>query len=101
MEEYKQNTTEKKDAMSSLKSLDSNLDIADSVLDKITKIIKKRWGIILLLVFCYLGYWFFNLVDKEMQNPINNTEMAPVYYETPMDTIFYDDGTYDLQPIEE
>lgn len=99
MEESKQNTKEeKKEVSPSLKTLDNNLDIADTILDKITKIIKKRWGIILLLIFGYLGYWFFNLVDKEIQNPTNTIEVAPTYNNYPtMDTIFYDDGTYELQ----
>lgn len=89
---------EKKDVSSSLKSLDNNLDVADSVLDKIGKILKKRWGIILLLVVGYLCYWFFSMVDRELQKPvIEEVQAAPDYV---YDTIFYEDGTYELEPAE-
>lgn len=84
-----------------LNNIDKNLDVADSILDKVGKILKKRWWILLLLVLGYLGYWFFGLVNKEVAKELEAEETATidtVYVSQPLDTVFYDDGTYELQP---
>ena len=49
---------ESKENMSStIKSADANLDGVDSILTKITKILKKHWLILLLILVGYFVYW--------------------------------------------
>lgn len=86
-------TENKQEASESLMKLDKNLNVVDSVLDKIGKIFKKRWWVILLLVFGYACYMFFNALNKDIENmTIEQNEDA-----AQIDTVWYDDGTYDLQ----
>ena len=39
---------------------------ADGVLTAIAKLLKKHWKTILLLVFIVFAYWFFGMVQKEI-----------------------------------
>lgn len=96
MEENK--NINKEEPSSSLTKLHSNLNVVDSVLDKIGTIVKKRWWIIILLAVGYLCYWFFGIMNKEITKELENPTMEQNYseYDT-NDTIFYDDGTYELQ----
>lgn len=90
----------KEEPYSSLTKLDSNLNVVDSVLDKIGKIIKKRWWIIILLAVGYLCYWFFGVINKEITKEAEDPAIEQNdSEEVENDTIFYDDGTYELQPL--
>ena len=98
MEENK--NINKEEPSSSLTKLDSNLNVVDSVLDKIGKIIKKRWWIIISLVVGYMCYWFFGVLDKEIKKEAEDPVIEQNDSEgIETDTIFYDDGTYELQPL--
>ena len=45
---------------------EKKLDVADSVLDKLTKLLRKHWGILMILLLGYGVYWFWGEVVKEM-----------------------------------
>lgn len=47
---------------------EEKLDKADNFLTKIKTLLKKHWGIILILVLLYGVYRFFSLVGEEMDS---------------------------------
>ena len=64
--------------------LDENkLDKVDGILSKFKGVLRKHWGLIMLLIFGYLCYWFFGLVNEEIKNP------------SPADEQYYDEQYYD------
>jgi len=71
------------------------LDLADSWLTKFGIILKKHWGKLLLLLFCWVVYWAFT-------QPAPAPEPSPIeepYVDEVMDTIYPEDSAYSY-PIE-
>lgn len=56
-------------------SIGKKLDLADSWLTKFGIILKKHWGKLLFLLFCWIVYWAFNLppLPKE-EAPVSSIE---------------------------
>ena len=52
-----------------IKNTETKLDQADSFLTKLKMLLKKHWGILLLLGAGYCVYAFIGLVGEEMENP--------------------------------
>lgn len=49
----------------SLKNIDNNLDIADSILTKIGKILKKHWWVLITVLIAGFFYWALTLPENE------------------------------------
>ena len=60
-----------------IKNAENKLDQADSFLTKLKVILKKHWGIILILALLGLGYW---VVTSE--EPVDDTHQDEYYDET-------------------
>lgn len=68
--------------------VEKHLNTADNALTKIKQILKKHWGVLLLLLCGYIVYWSFTQPD---------VVQVPVVYDTVyVDTTYYyeDDSLY-------
>jgi len=61
-----------------IEKIDKSLDVVDSILTKITKIIKKHWLIIMFLLFSGFIYW----------------ALTTEYYEDEYYDEYYEDDAY-------
>jgi hypothetical protein len=52
-----------------IKDAENKLDQADSFLTKLKVILKKHWGIILILALLGFGYWVFTSEDTVEEEP--------------------------------
>lgn len=64
-------------------NIGKKLDLADSWLTKFGIILKKHWGKLLFILFCYCVYWAFT--QPQQQEPTQDS-----IYSTPIE----DDSTY-------
>lgn len=71
------------------------LDKADSFLTKLKSLLKKHWGILLILLVGFGIYKFVMAVGEEMDNPTTPVE-EPYYYEEP-----YYEESYEEEPYQE
>jgi hypothetical protein len=46
------------------------LEKADGFLTVLKKILKKHFGIIIILIVCAFAYWFWTIVNEELTKPI-------------------------------
>ena len=60
-----------------LKNVEKTIDQADSFLTKLKNLLKKHWGILLILLVGYFFYWAFttDFPEDELIDPIE--EVAP------------------------
>jgi hypothetical protein len=65
-----------------------NVGKIDNFLTSLKGLLKKHFGIIIILLLGALGYWFWTLVDAEVENQIQNEE----YYH---EEGYYDEEGYD------
>lgn len=66
-------------------NIGKKLDLADSWLTKFGIILKKHWGKLLFLLFCYCVYWAFTQpLPPEESSQKNSAELYSdsVYYES-------------------
>lgn len=66
-------------------NIGKKLDLADSWLTKFGIILKKHWGKLLFILFCYCVYWAFTQPPQE--KPTQDIYSVPIeddstYYET-------------------
>ena len=60
--------------------VEKKLDAADGILTKIKTLLKKHWGILLFLLFCYVVYWAFTQPEPAQPQTIE--------YIQPVDTVY-------------
>lgn len=65
------------------KDTEAKLDSVDTILTKVTKILKKHWLILIILLIGYGGYEFVGLVQEEI-NKINKPKVEEV---APQETV--------------
>lgn len=63
-------------------NIGKKLDLADSWLTKFGIILKKHWGKLLFLLFCYIVYWAFTQPLPQEENQNINEVVDTTYYET-------------------
>jgi hypothetical protein len=94
-----------------IKKAEEELTQVDSFLTKLKGVLKKHWGIILIILFCAFIYYVWKMpdpVETTINSPnvpteevvgtdVDGTENtdAEEFYQTG-DTIWYDDGSYEI-----
>ena len=72
------------------------LDKADGFLTKLKNVLKKHWGILLLILIGFGVYKFIVAVGEEMDNPSTPIEVIdePYYDEQYQEDTYYDEEQY-------
>ena len=65
----------------------------DSLLTTVKSVLKKHWGILIIIGICALGYWIWNLPEdtavKFPQEQTESTTDSTMYSEDSVDTVYY------------
>lgn len=64
-----------------IKDVENQLNKADSLLTTFSKIVKKHWGILTLILIGVVIFWFCRLVLKEIENPTEDSQDQIEEYE--------------------
>jgi len=65
----------------------------DSLLTTIKSVIKKHWGILIIIGVCFFVYWIWNLPEEEPtideQAPVYEASDSTMYSADSVDSVYY------------
>jgi len=70
-----------------INGVEKKLDAADGILTKLKALLKKHWGLLIFILFCWCVYWAFT--QPPIIEPIQQ-EYVPAEYVN-SDSVFYED----------